>query len=194
VSTLDAAINSRKFQKWFPWVAGVVLLAGIVAALVFILPNQSGTQSNDKAAQPSPNFEPQTVPQEKLIKRVPKGARLVAGRFILTAVQRKNLDQAWALAGPDVRAGMTRKEWLTGNIAVPVFFGGIKEAPMKVDYATKKSALLEVLLEPAKKGANYKPGTFFIKVDKVGKGKTAHWVVNEVQQDVAIPIPANPNN
>lgn len=194
MSTLDAAINSRKFQKWFPWVAGVVLLAGIVAALVFILPNQSGTQSNDKAAQPSPNFEPQTVPQEKLIKRVPKGARLVAGRFILTAVQRKNLDQAWALAGPDVRAGMTRKEWLTGNIAVPVFFGGIKEAPMKVDYATKKSALLEVLLEPAKKGANYKPGTFFIKVDKVGKGKTAHWVVNEVQQDVAIPIPANPNN
>lgn len=194
MSTFDAAINSRKFQKWFPWVAGVVLLAGIVAALVFILPNQSGTQSNDKAAQPSPNFRPQTVPQEKLIKRVPKGARIVAGRFILTAVQRKNLDQAWTLAGPDVRAGMTRKEWMTGNIAVPVFFGGIKEAPMKVDYATKNSALLEVLLEPAKQGANYKPGTFFLKVDKVGKGKTAHWVVNEVQQDVAIPIPANPNN
>ena len=194
MSTFDAAINSRKFQKWFPWVAGVVLLAGIVAALVFILPNQGGTQSNDKAAQPSPNFEPQTVPQEKLIKRVPKGARIVAGRFILTAVQRKNLDQAWTLAGPDVRAGMTRKEWMTGNIAVPVFFGGIKQAPMKVDYATKNSALLEVLLEPAKQGANYKPGTFFIKVDKVGKGKTAHWVVNEVQQDVAIPIPANPNN
>jgi hypothetical protein len=61
VSTLDAAINSRRFQKWFPWVAGAVLLAGVVAALVFILPNQGGTTSSDKAAQPSPNFKPQTV-------------------------------------------------------------------------------------------------------------------------------------
>ena len=60
--------------------------------------------------------------------------------------------------------------------------------------ATKSSALLEVLLEPAKQGKNFKSGTFYIKVDKVGKGKTAHWVVNVVQQDVAIPIPANPNN
>ncbi len=192
MSTLDAAINSRRFQKWFPWVAGAVLLAGVVGALVFILPNQGGTSA--KEAAPSPNFKPQTVPQEKLIKKVPQGARNVAGRFILTAVQRQNLDQAWALAGPDVRAGMSRKEWMTGNIAVPVFFGGIKQAPMKVDYATKTSALLEVLLEPAKTGKNFKPGTFYIKVDKVGTGKTAHWVVNEVQQDVAIPIPANPNN
>ena len=40
----------------------------------------------------------------------------------------------------------------------------------------------------------YKPGVFYIKVDRVGTGTTAHWVVNEVQQDVAIPIPANPNN
>ena len=65
---------------------------------------------------------------------------------------------------------------------------------MSVKYATKNSALLEVLLEPVKTGKNYKPGDFYLKVDKVGTGKAAHWVVNEVQQDVAIPIPANPNN
>ncbi len=192
MATMDAAINSRRFQKWFPWVAGGVLLAGVVAALVLILPNTGGTTA--KEAAPAPNFKPQTVPQQKLVKKVPRGARLVAGRFILTAVQRQNLDQAWPLAGPDVRAGMSRKEWMSGNIAVPVFLGGIKDAPMKVDYATKKSALLEVLLEPAKKGKDFKPGTFYIRVDKVGNGKTAHWIVNEVQQDVAIPIPSNPNN
>lgn len=192
MSTFDARINSRRFQKWFPWIAGAVLLAGIAAALIFILPNQSGTSA--KEAAPSPSFKPQTVPQEKLIKKVPRDARIVAGRFILTAVQRQKLDQAWPLAGPDVRAGMSRKEWMTGNIAVPVFLGGIKDAPMKVDYATKSSALLEVLLEPAQQGKDFKSGTFYIKVDKVGTGKTAHWVVNEVQQDVAIPIPSNPNN
>jgi hypothetical protein len=190
VSTFDAAINSRRFQKWFPWAAGAVLLAGIVAALLFILPNTGGTTA--KQAAPAPGFVPKTVPQQKLLKKVPAAARVVAGRFILTAVQRKNLDQAWPLAGPEVRGGMSRKEWMTGNIAVPVFFGGIKNAPVSIKYATKSSALLEVLLEPVKKGN--KPGDFYLKVDKVGKGKAAHWVVNEVQQDVAIPIPSNPNN
>jgi hypothetical protein len=190
VASIDAAINSRPFQKWFPWVAGLVLVAGVVAALVFILPNNNGAP----AAGPSPGFKPQVVKPEKYLKTVPDGARQVAGKFILTAVLRQHLDQAWPLAGPEVRQGMTHKEWMTGNIAVPPFFGGIKTAPMKVDYATKNSALLEVLLEPAKKGPNFKPGTFYIKVDRVGAGKAAHWVVNEVQQDQAIPIPSNPNN
>jgi hypothetical protein len=190
VSTFDAAINSRKFQKWFPWAAGLVLVAGIIAALVFILPNQSGVTGNDKAAQPSPNFKPTTVPQQVLLKKLPMAARKVAGTFLLTAVQRKDLAAAWKIAGPQVRQGMTYREWMTGNIAVTPWFGGIKAAPMKVDYATKTDAQVEVLLDPVKQGV--KPGLYVVTLARVGKGKDAHWVVQSAQQKQSISIPNTP--
>ena len=186
-------MNSRKFQRWFPWIAGLVLVAGVVAALVLLVPNESGTSG--KALAPAPNSPPaQKTEQVKLLKKVPSEARQVAGKFILTAVVRKNLDQAWPLAGPDVRQGMSRTEWLKGNIAVATFFGGIKRAPMSVDYATKDEVLLEVLLIPKLKGKQYKPGVFYVKLNKIGKAGKRHWAVNEVTQRVGIPVPANLNN
>ena len=186
-------MNSRKFQRWFPWIAGLVLVAGVVAALIILVPNTGGTSKD--ALAPAPNSPPaQKVEQQKLLKKVPPEARRVAGKFILTAVVRQNLDQAWPLAGPDVRQGMSYKQWLKGDIAVATFFGGIKRAPMSVDYATKNEALLEVLLIPKKTGKQYKPGVFYVKLNKVGAGKGRHWVVNEVTQRVGIPIPANLNN
>jgi hypothetical protein len=189
VAKFDEVMNSRKFQRWFPWVAGLVLVAGVVAALVLIVPNNSGTSSKDAA--PAPNSPPvQTVEKVKLHAKVPAAARRVAGKFILTAVVRENLDQAWPLAGPEVRQGMSYKEWLRGNIAVATFFGGIKSAPMSVDYATKNEALLEVLLVPQKKGKGIKPGVFYLKLNKVGQGKKTRWVVNEFTQRVGVPIPS----
>ncbi|MGZ8694835.1 MAG: hypothetical protein ACXWYS_05290 [Gaiellaceae bacterium] len=189
MAKFDAVMNSRKFQRWFPWVAGIVLVAGVVAALVLIVPNTAGT--TDKEAAPAPNSPPAQIADKlKLHKKVPSEARRVAGRFILTAVARKNLDQAWPLAGPDVRQGMSYKEWLSGNIAVAPFFGDIKRAPMSVDYATKDEALLQVLLIPVKKGKDYKPGVFYLRLNKVGQGNKTHWVVNEFTQRVGVPIPA----
>jgi len=193
MSSFDAVMNSRKFQRLFPWIAGVVLVVGVVAALVILVPNTSGT--SDKDALPAPSNPPaQKVEQTKLLKKLPPEARKAAGKFLLTAVVRKNLDEAWPLAGPDVRQGMSYKEWLKGDIAVATFFGGIKKAPMSVDYANSKEALLEVLLVPKKTGKAYKPAVFYVKLDKIKQGKTHHWVVNEVTQRVGIPIPANLNN
>jgi hypothetical protein len=193
MSTFDTVMNSRKFQRWFPWIAGLVLVAGVVAALVLLVPNESGTSG--KALQPAKNSPPvKKVEQVKLLKKVPSDARNVAGKFLLTAVVRKNLDQAWPLAGPDVRQGMSQKEWMKGNIAVARFFGGIAKAPMSVDYATKDEVLLEVMLIPKAKGKQYKPAVFYVKLNKIGKGAKRHWAVNELTQRVGIPIPANVNS
>lgn len=193
MSTFDSVMNSRKFQRLFPWIAGLVLVAGVIVALVILVPNTSGTSTKDTL--PAPNAPPaQKVTQTKLLKKLSPAARQTAGKFLLTAVVRKNLDQAWPLAGPQVRQGMSYKEWLKGDIAVATFFGGIKKAPMSVDYATKNEALLEVLLVPKKTGKAYKPAVFYVKLNKVKQGKANRWVVNEVTQRVGIPIPANLNN
>jgi hypothetical protein len=99
----------------------------------------------------------------------------VAGRFVLTAVQRRNLPEAWKLVGPAIRQDLTYQEWLTGNIPVVPFLAPISLAPIKVDYSTKSYALLEIILLPKGKA---KSEIFSLELIAVGKGDKRHWVVN----------------
>ncbi len=50
----------------------------------------------------------------------------VTSRFVMTAVRRKHLDAAWAMLGPEMRVGQTRRSWDTGfNNVVPFKADGI---------------------------------------------------------------------
>jgi hypothetical protein len=120
-----------------------------------------------------------------------RAARLVAGRFVLTAVQRKNLGEAWKLSGAQLRQGLSYKQWLTGNIPVVPFLSEIKLAPMKVDLSSKNYALLEVILVPKK--ASARPEIFTIEVAAIGKGTKRHWVVTSWAPRSRPTIPNNPN-
>jgi hypothetical protein len=62
---------------------------------------------------------------------------------------------------------------------------------MKVDLSEKNHAILEVILIP--KSSSVKPQIFTLDVNKVGKGKDAHWVVNSWAPRSAPTIPNNPN-
>jgi hypothetical protein len=176
-------LSSPRTQRTLIWVSGFVLAAGIAAVLIVFLGNTGTKEQQRFTSQPVDVVKkPKTVPLEP-------AARVVAGRFILTAVQRKGLPEAWTIVGPGIRQGLTYKEWLTGDIPVVPFLGEIKLAPMKVDLSTKDYALLEVILLP-KKG---KSEIFTLEVIKVGKGKTGHWVVNSWAPRTHPTIPSNPN-
>jgi hypothetical protein len=121
--------------------------------------------------------EPPTVP---LDKRIPK----VAAKFVKTAVTRDNVAASWKLTGeclkglPCLKAGFTRKMWLTGNIPVVPYpaYGGVKYA---ITYSHPDDALLEVEVFP-RKGSSIKPAVFHIELHKYpGKGgnpwKVIHW-------------------
>jgi hypothetical protein len=44
-----------------------------------------------------------------------------SSRFVRTAVARKQLDSAWEMLGPEMKAGQTRKSWDSGfNNVVPL--------------------------------------------------------------------------
>src|SRR6266567_4371097 len=95
-----------RWQRWLPWFAGLGLLAGVVVALVVLVPSTSGI--NDPSKTQHPTIVPKTAP-------LAREARLVAGRFILTAVARANLAEAWEISGPPIRQGMTKRQFLTGS-------------------------------------------------------------------------------
>lgn len=69
------------------------------------------------AARPKPAV---TAERQQPVKLDP-AARQVADKFILTAVARKNLGEAYELTHPDLRQGLTKQQWLTGNIPVQYY-------------------------------------------------------------------------
>jgi hypothetical protein len=169
-----------------PWASGLVLLAGIVAVLVTVVPNSNPKRDLSKTENP-------VVVSRKAPNKVPlaREARLVAGKFILTAVQREGLAEAWKISGPQIRQDLTYQEWLTGNIPVVPYPAKIKVTPMKVDYSFKNHALLEVALIPVK-AAEAKIEYFWLELKRVNAGQTSRWLVWSWVPRYAPPIPANP--
>jgi hypothetical protein len=176
--------NARRLARLAPWIAALVLVAGIVTFLLVFFRNTA----KPVESTPLTPAKPGSVAAQKNVP-VPKEAKLVAGRFILTAVQRKHLDEAWKLAGPPIRAGLTYKQWLTGNIAVVPWFGPLGQVPLKVDYSYPGEAQFTVILAP-KVGTKPKPDTFIMGLKKYGKQwKVTAWVPYEPP-----PVRANDTN
>jgi hypothetical protein len=166
-------------------VSGLILVAGVVAFAVAWIGDTGTSQEAPLSSEPAQLFTPR--------KQVPlsRDARTVAGRFILTAVARENLGESYDLVHPELRQGMTKQEWLTGNI--PVVYYPAKEietARFKVDESYPDEAILEVALLP-KDATKVKPQVFFIGLKKAGKGAAARWQVNYWVPRAAPQIPTD---
>ena len=186
MSVLRESLPERKlWEKVFPWVAALILAAGVIALIIKLVPGTSGTQAS------SPTKNPKIVPPTPKAVKLSNEAREVAGRFILTAVRRQHLDEAWKISGPQIRGGLTYKEWLTGNIPVIPYTAPISITPMKIDYSYPKAALVEIALVP-KKTAHAQTELYFLELRRIGTGSKAHWVVWSWVPRLAAPIRANP--
>ena len=99
-----------------------------------------------------------------------------------TAVARKNLAAAWRISGPHIRAGLTLKQWLTGNIpVVPFKVNARTSARMAIDFSYKNRAQLEVYVKnPGEKGM-----VFFAEVIK----RNGNWIVDGWIPRVPVAIP-----
>jgi hypothetical protein len=125
-----------------------------------------------------------TYPEPPKQKSVPfdPAAREVARRFILTAVARKHLAEAYAFSGPQIREGMTLKQWKTGNIAVvPYKVNDATVANIKIDESHKADAKLEILMSTPK----VKAQIFFMDLIK----RHGKWFVNAWVPRSPPPIP-----
>jgi hypothetical protein len=186
MSVFRESLPSRKlWEKALPWVAALVLAVGVTALIIKLVPSTNGQA--DRSPTQHPTIVPTTPP--KTVK-LTNAARDVAGRFILTAVKRRNLAEAWKLSGPQIRQGVTYKQWLTGNIAVVPYLTPTGVTPLKIDFSYKDHALVQVAMIP-KQGVKGDTELFYLELKRVGKGSKAHWLVWSWTPNLPPAIPAN---
>jgi hypothetical protein len=167
-----------RVATWLPWLAGALLAAGLIAFLAVHFGNTAGAKET---------FGSKDAVRPQVVKRIPleQAARETAGKFILTAVARKHLDQAWKLATPNLKAGLTFKQWMTGDIQVPALGVPIEKAAItKIIYSHAKDAELNIVLLP--KPNNQHVGDTLVVMDlkKVG----ARWLVDYCEVHAGIPV------
>ena len=88
-------------ERWVPWLAAAVLVAGVVSFAVVKLTGSS-------PASPAPHRA----------ARLSTAETKLAFAFLDTAVARENLGRAWGLVTPELKQGMSLAEWETGMIPI----------------------------------------------------------------------------
>ena len=154
--------------------AGVV---GGALAIGFIWPNTAPPENTEPTGGPVKIAGPPKKVPLKVRERA--AALAVASRFIDTAVARKNVDRAWGLVTPTLRAGYTRKQWDTANLpGIPPF--PVAEARWRLQFSDEKGIGFTMALFPTK-ASHQQAAVFMIGLHKVGAGKHRHWLVDNWQ-------------
>jgi hypothetical protein len=146
-------------QRWAPWVAVAVLVAGVVAYGVTKL-----SDSTPAAALPH------------RVAPLAAAERTVAREFVDTAVARKHLDRAWEITAPELKQGMSLDEWKTGTIPVVPYPVEQAVAQLKVVSSFTDTAQLTVNFLP-RAGTKVQPASFRLDLRNVdGRWLVSSWL------------------
>ena len=171
--------SPRRRRRLFR-ISGVVVAVGCAIAIGFLYPNTGRKEAGFSPGKP------------QVVKEVPiaEGARVTAAKFILSAVARRNLGESWALSTANVRSGLTRKQWLTGEIpVVPLGVPIDKAAITKIIYSHARDAELNIVVLPKANKQGVKATLYVIDLKKVGQGNSARWLVDYAQPQATPGIP-----
>ena len=168
-------LHSYRWRRRFVITAIACAIAGPLIWLGVANDRRGSSTAAHGPNVPLPSFyqHPKEVP---FTRRNRREVRKALALFISSAVGRKHVAASWRVAGPDLRSGMTKKQWASGSIPVqpyPVANEGLGTWD-NVEYSYQNAVGLEVLLQP-------KPGSrqaaVAADVDVV-KNRHGRWLVN----------------
>lgn len=181
-SGILASPRNRRRALWGG--AGVLLIALIALLPTVVFKGSSGIKS------PISTVKAQSAPKQIKAKPDPKAFQ-VARRFLQTAVLRQNLDVAYPLVSNEIKGGMTKKQWETGNIAVARYPAtNTKTAGFNVvwSYTTEMMTTVDLV---AKKDSGVKPFVpFFLGLVRAGNKPNGHWLVNYFEPQGGVNVAA----
>ncbi len=155
------------------WICvGGALVVGVTAAVVLLPEAHRQPEVFRNVPADVPAAEPAAVKPTAKLRRQLIG---VTSEFVRTAVRRKQLDASWRLVHPNLKQGLSRRQWRTGAIPVVPFPAvGIVEWHLDWSYANDVAA--DVVLEPARNSGLYRK-SFTIEFKRVPAAKEDRWLV-----------------
>jgi hypothetical protein len=184
---LDSFRNSPRRQRQAFFGSLVLLAGGIIALLVVVVFPSSSHRLN----APISNVPAQTVKNDPPAKVDPK-AVAIAREFLLTAVQRKNLDWAYDNVHVDLRGRMSRAEWDKGNIpVVPCDAQNAKTTAFIPSFSLREEVEFDVTLIPNAHSqfCGDRPVRFFIALRREHNSPTGRWLVSYWEPHWKPPLP-----
>jgi len=185
-SVNDGFLSSPRAQRRLIWISAGVFGIGLIVFLsVFVFKGSPGAQS------PISTVPAQTAKKQVKAPPDPKAFK-VARTFIETAVLRKNLDAAYPIVNQEIKGGLSKKQWDTGNIPVIGYpAGNSKTAAFEVlwSYKTQLMTIVDLVAKP---GAHVRPHLpFFLGLVRAGGKPNGRWLVNYFIPDWSPPVPAS---
>ncbi len=184
-------LSSPRRRRRFLRASGVVVAAGCAVAIGILYPNTGREEAPFTPGKPQVTHE--EPPATPLTKSDLAATEHALDHFVLTAVLRRHLDESYDLVTDELRSGMTRAQWRTGEIpVVPFLASDFAFAKSKLRYSHGNFARYDVLIW-AKPHATTGSTTFSMELRAVGTGKSRHWLVDYFQPlGGGLSAPANP--
>ena len=167
-------LSSPRFRRRLLWLGGSTCVAVVVVSVSVELGN-----TGRRNATPIDWTKKPWVYKAPAHTRLSKHDRFelfdTSSRFVRTAVARKQLDTAWEMLGPEMKAGQTRKSWDSGfNNVVPFKADGIEA--WDILYAYEGDVALDLSLVSGRKNAtNWAGKTFTLELKR--DAKSHRWLV-----------------
>jgi hypothetical protein len=163
-------LSSHRFRRRLIWAGGAVAAAAAVV-VGSILVGDTGRHYDNKLVD-KPAWVYKTPPAAHLTESQRREVLTVMSRFIKTAVARRQLDEAYDIAAPELRGELTREAWRTGNIPV-VPFPSVGIYDMILDYSYDGDVAFDVALIGNRGGIK----TFLVELKQADKTEHAPWRV-----------------
>ena len=163
-------LSSPRFRRRLLRLGALAGVAGVAAVVAVVFWN-TGT-SNEAPL----STEPAVVPTQRKSVRLAGAERreviATAARFVRTAVRRERLGESYDLVSSNLRQGLSRSEWLEGEIPVQPY--PVAAARWKLDFSYADEVGLSVYVVPDA-GERLRPMVFNVSLTRERRGP---WLVD----------------
>ncbi len=170
-------LASPRRRRRLAWGLGALGTATVVAVLAVLLPR--GERLPEGALRPAgAGTETTSAKPLKVTPAVRREIDVVVERFVHSAVLREDLDEAWALASPKLRATVSRERWNAGDLPVfPFPQEAFRVEDWRLRYTFDRTVVIDVMVLP-KPDVAQRTLVYGVELTAYGAGTSRRWLID----------------